>query len=105
MGAEAMDARTRNAVAARDRSVSRVNHMTWRIGSFAAVGAVVLGAGFAHLIPTHLPHFDPGGDSGSSGTTGDNGSSNTGNGGGLQGPGTVPQQGSGSGSHVTSGGS
>ena len=78
--------------------------MTWRIGSFAAAGAVVLGAGFAHLIPTHLPHSTPGGDSGSSGSTG-SGSSSSGNGGGLQGPGTVPQQGSGHGSHVTSGGS
>ena len=100
-----MDARTRNAVAARDRSVSRVSRITWRIGSFAAAGAVVLGAGFAHLIPTHLPHSGAGGGSGSSGSTGTNGSSSSGNGGGLQGPGTVPQQGSGSGSHVTSGGS
>jgi hypothetical protein len=109
MGADPMDARTRNAVAARDRSVSRVSHMTWRIGSLAAAGAVVLGAGFAHLIPAHLPHFKLGGDSGSSGSSGDNGSSNSGNNsgndGGIQGPGTVPQQGSGSGSHVTSGGS
>ena len=101
-----MDARTRDAVAARDRSVRRVRHMTWRIGSFAAAGAVVLGAGFAHLIPTHLPHFDQGGDSGSPGSSDDGGgSSNSTNGGGIQGPGTVPQQGSGGGSHVTSGGS
>jgi hypothetical protein len=105
MGAKLMDARTREAVAARDRSVTRVGHLTRRIGSAAAVGAVVLGAGFAHLLPTHLPHFKLSGDTGSSGSSGDNGSSNSGTGGGIQGPGTVPQQGSGSGSHVRSGGS
>ena len=104
MGAELMDVRTRDAVAARDRAVSRVHRMTWRIGSVAAAGAVVLGAGFAHLLPTHLPHLQPGGGPGSSGSPGGNGSSNS-NGGGLQGPGSVPQQGSGSGSHVRSGGS
>jgi hypothetical protein len=104
-----MDARTRKAVAARDRAVGRVSHMTWRIGSFAAVGAVVLGAGFAHLLPTHLPHFSSGG-SGSSGSSGsgnsgsNSGSSNSGSN-NIQSPGTAPQQGSGSGSHVTSGGS
>ena len=100
-----MDARTRNAVAARDRAVRRVSHMTWRIGSFAAVGAVVLGAGFAHLLPTHMPHFKQGDDSGGSGSAGTSGSSNSGTSGGIQGPGSAPQQGSGSGSHVTSGGS
>jgi hypothetical protein len=103
-----MDGTTRDAVAARDRAVSKVSHTTWRIGSFAAVGAMVLGAGFAHLLPTHLPHFNLGGtsgSSGSSGSSGDNGSSNSGDNGGIQGPDTVPQQGSGSGSHVTSGGS
>lgn len=101
-----MDTRTRDAVAARDRAVSRVSRMTWRIGGVAAAGAMVLGAGFAHLLPTHLPHVKQGGDSGSSGTSGDNGSSDSGtSGGGIQGPGTAPQQGSGSGSHVRSGGS
>ena len=97
-----MDARTRAAVAARDRAVTRVSRMTWRIGSFAAVGAMVLGAGFAHLIPTHLPHFSESGDSGSSGGDGSSGSHN---GNGPQGPGTVPRQSSGGASHVTSGGS
>lgn len=104
-----MDARTRKAVAARDRAVGRVSHLTWRIGSFAAVGAVVLGAGFAHLLPTHLPHFSSSGGSGSDGSSGNSGSSGTsGSNSGstnIQGPGTAPQQGSGSGSHVTSGGS
>ncbi|WP_194927414.1 hypothetical protein [Catenulispora pinisilvae] len=103
-----MDARTRDAVAARDRAVSKVSHTTWRIGGFAALGAVALGAGFAHLLPSHLPHLNLGGTSGSSGgsnTSGDNGSSNSGNSGGIQSPNTVPQQGSGGGSHVTSGGS
>ena len=104
-----MDARTRNAVAARDRAVGRVSHLTWRIGSFAAVGAVVLGAGFAHLLPTHLPHFSSGGGSGgTSGTSGNGSSGTSGSNSGstnIQGPGTAPQQGSGSGSHVTSGGS
>jgi len=103
-----MDARTRNAVAARDRAVGRISHMTWRIGSFAAVGAMVLGAGFAHLLPTHLPHFSSGGGSGNSGNSGNSGSnsgsSNSGSN-NIQSPGTAPQQGSGSGSHVTSGGS
>lgn len=99
-----MNARTRDAIAARDRSMARVSRLTWRIGSVAAAGAVVLGAGFAHLLPTHLPHFKPVGDDGSSGSSGDTGSSNS-NGGGIQGPGTVPQQGSGGGSHVRSGGS
>jgi hypothetical protein len=102
-----MDARTRNAVAARDRSMSRVSRMTWRIGSLAAVGAVVLGAGFAHLLPTHLPHIGAGGNSGggssNSGNSGNSGSTDNGN--NLQSPGTAPQQGNGSGSHVTSGGS
>jgi hypothetical protein len=100
-----MDARTRNAIAARDRAVSKVSHTTWRIGAFAAAGAVVLGAGFAHLIPTHLPHLNLNGDPGNSGNTGTGGSSNSGGNGGLQGPGTAPQQNSGGGSHVTSGGS
>lgn len=100
-----MDARTRDAVAARDRAVDRVSHMTWRIGSLAAIGAVVLGAGFAHLLPTHLPHLGSSGSSGGSGSTGGSGSSNSGNSNGIQGPGTVPQQGSGGGSHVRSGGS
>jgi hypothetical protein len=107
MGVEPMDAKTRNAVAARDRAVARVSRVTWRIGGVAAVGAVVLGAGFAHLLPTHLPHL--GGNSGGGGGTSNSGTSNnstnTTNSGGIQGPGTTPQQGSGSGSHVTSGGS
>ncbi|MEY9855284.1 hypothetical protein ABH935_000883 [Catenulispora sp. GAS73] len=98
-----MDARTRKAVAARDRAVGRVSHLTWRIGSFAAVGAVVLGAGFAHLLPTHLPHFSSNGGSGNSGSSGTSGSNSGST--NIQGPGTAPQQGSGSGSHVTSGGS
>jgi hypothetical protein len=104
-----MDARTRNAVVARDRSVARVSRMTWRIGSLAAVGAVLLGAGFAHLLPTHLPHVGQNGGSGSSGGSSNSGNSgnsgSTDNGGGIQSPGTAPQQGNGSGSHVTSGGS
>lgn len=102
-----MDARTRDAVAARDRAVSRVGHLTWRIGSLAAIGAVVLGAGFAHLLPTHLPHLGSSGNHGDSGSTGTGtgGSSNSGGSNGIQGPGTAPQQGSGGGSHVRSGGS
>ncbi|MBS2538616.1 hypothetical protein KGQ20_38305 [Catenulispora sp. NF23] len=106
-----MDARTRDAIAARDRAVSKVSHTTWRIGGVAAIGAVAIGAGFAHVLPNHLPHLNLGGTSGSSGSSGgsnssgDNGSSNSGNSGGVQSPNTVPQQGSGNGSHVTSGGS
>jgi len=108
-----MDAKTRrNAVAARDHAVARVGRLTWRIGTFAVAGAAVLGAGFAHLLPTHLPHLNAGSSSGSgsssdsSGSAGtDNGSSNSDNGNGFQGPGSVPGQSDGGGSHVTSGGS
>jgi hypothetical protein len=92
-----MDARTRHAIADRDRALTRVTHLTWRVGTLAAAGAVLLGAGFAHLLPSHLPH--PGGDSSTSGTDG------TSTGGGVKAPGTAPGD-SGSGrSHVTSGGS
>ncbi|GAA2003539.1 hypothetical protein [Catenulispora subtropica] len=93
-----MDTRTRHATAARDRALTRVNHLTWRAGTLAAAGAVLLGAGFAHLLPTHLPHPALGGGS----STGDDNSPSTG--GGIQGPATAPGT-TGGGSHVTSGGS
>jgi len=96
-----MDARTRNAIAARDRAVTRVGRLTWQISTFAVAGAAVLGAGFAHLLPTHLPHLNLGGSSDSSSSNNDS----TNNGGGLQGPAAAPGQGDGNSSHVRSGGS
>ena len=90
-----MDPRTRKAAAARDGAVARINAMTWRIGTASFAGALVLAAGFAHLLPTHLPHLGGG--------QGGVGSGNSGQG-GLQGPGSGPGQGSGPG-HVHSGGS
>jgi len=102
-----MDARTRRAIADRDRSLARVSRLTWRVGTFAAAGAVVLGAGFAHLLPTHLPHPDLGSGSsddrnGGPSTSGTKGSAT---GGGFQAPVTPPGTGNGAPSHVTSGGS
>ena len=98
-----MDARTRHAIADRDRALSRVNRLTWHAGTLAAAGAVLLGAGFAHLLPTHLPP-----DSGNSGppTSGTGGgTSGSSTGGGFPAPATPPAAGSGAPSHVTSGGS
>lgn len=102
-----MDARTRHAIADRDRALARVSRLTWRAGTFAAAGAVLLGAGFAHLLPTHLPHPNLGTGSSDDGngapSTGATGGSSTG--GGIQAPGTAPGSSSGARSHVTSGGS
>ncbi|NUS55059.1 MAG: hypothetical protein HOV66_09385 [Streptomycetaceae bacterium] len=94
-----MDARTRHAIADRDRSLARVGRLTRRAGTFAAAGAVLLGAGFAHLLPTHLPHLGNG-----TGTS-DGGNGGPSTGGGFQSPGTAPGSGNGAPSHVTSGGS
>jgi hypothetical protein len=90
-----MDPRTRKAISARDGAVARINTLTWRIGAASCAGALVLAAGFAHLLPTHLPTLGIGRQGG--------GYSN-GSDGGLQGPGSGPGQGSGPG-HVRSGGS
>ncbi|NUP53221.1 MAG: hypothetical protein HOW97_38750 [Catenulispora sp.] len=102
-----MDARTRHAIADRDRALTRVSRLTWRAGTFAAAGAVLLGAGFAHLLPTHLPHPDLGTGTSDDGnlvppTGGADGSST---GGGIKAPGTAPGTSSSPRSHVTSGGS
>lgn len=97
-----MDARTRHAIADRDRSLSRVSRLTWRIGTVATAGAVLLGAGFAHLLPTHLPHPNLG--TGSSDDR-NGGPAGSGTGGGFQAPVTPPGTGGGAPSHVTSGGS
>jgi hypothetical protein len=94
-----MDARTRAAVEARDRSVFRVRRLTRRIGTFGLAGGLLLGAGFAGLLPSHLPHFGDGPTGSGDGTGTSNG------GGGLQGPANAPAPGGGAPSHVTSGGS
>lgn len=91
-----MDSKTRKAILARDGAVARINAVTWRIGAASFAGVLVLGAGFAHLLPTHMPTFGSGRGAG--------GGSSNGSGGGLQGPGSGPGQGSGPG-HVRSGGS
>ena len=105
-----MDAGTRKNIAARDAALTKTSRVTRRVAVAATAGGLVLMAGFAHLIPTHLPHLSVNGTSGNgSGGTGGTGTGNgsgsgTSNGGGSSG--TAPGSGSGSGpSQVTSGGS
>jgi hypothetical protein len=87
-----MDTSTRKSIAARDEALARTGRVTNRIGAAALAGSLVLMAGFAHLLPTHLPHLNIGRNTG----TGGNGGSGSGS--------NAPGIGSGS-SHVTSGGS
>jgi hypothetical protein len=98
-----MDSKTRKAVSARDAGLVRVSRATRLIGVASVAGAVIAAAGFAHLIPTHLPHVnvDNGGGSGDGGNG--NGSSN--GSGGLQGPNNAPGGGGSGPSQVQSGGS
>ncbi|HZU55131.1 MAG TPA: hypothetical protein VFA06_04635 [Actinocrinis sp.] len=98
-----MDPKTRKAVSARDAGLVRVSRATRLIGVASVAGAVIAAAGFAHLIPTHLPHLnvDNGGGSGSG--SGGSGSSN--GSGGLQGPNNAPGGGGSGPSQVQSGGS
>lgn len=98
-----MNSKTRDAARARDLGVLRIRKTTRLIGVAAVAGSVVAAAGFAHVLPTHLPQIDNGRD-GTSGGGGGGGSNGTSNGGGLQGPNTAPGGGSGP-THVTSGGS
>jgi uncharacterized membrane protein YgcG len=95
-----MDADMRKNIAARDAALIRTGRVTRRIAVAATAGSLVLMAGFAHLIPTHLPHLSVNGTNGNgsgSGTSGNGGSGTTsGNG--------APSSGSGP-SQVTSGGS
>lgn len=102
-----MDARTHHAIADRDRSLARVSRLTWRAGTLAAAGAVLLGAGFAHLLPPHPPHPDLGNGSPDRSNSGPStsGTSGSSTGGGFQAPATTPGTSSGAPSHVTSGGS
>lgn len=87
-----MDARIRRSVLARDGALGRIGSVTRWIVAASVAGALVLMAGFAHLLPTHLPHVATNRDGSGSG--------------GLQGPQSGPGSGSGSGStQVTSGGS
>lgn len=105
-----MDSKTRKAVSARDAGLVRVSRATRLIGVASVAGAVIAAAGFAHLIPTHLPHVNVdngggsgGGNSGSGGSGGGNGTSN--GSGGLQGPNNAPGGGGSGPSQVQSGGS
>ncbi len=97
----------RDAAAARDDAVARIGRATRWIGTAGAAGALVAAAGFAHLIPTHLPRLNVGGTQGGSGGSG--GSSSDGSfpqgSGGVQGPANAPGNGGSAPSHVTSGGS
>lgn len=83
-----MDSSIRKNVAARDAALDKTGRVTRRIGIAALAGSLALMAGFAHLIPTHLPHLSGGDSTGSGSGSG------------------APAPGTGSGpSHVTSGGS
>ena len=103
----------REAINARDEAVVRVGRTTRLIGTAAVAGTLFAGAGFAHLIPTHLPRLNEG-DSSSSNSNSSNsssnssssssGSSSSSSNGGLQPPSNPPGNSSGP-SQVTSGGS
>jgi len=105
-----MDTSLRKNIAARDAALARTGRVTRRVGTAAAAGSLVLMAGFAHLIPTHLPHLSVNGNGGGGGTGGGGGggggtSTGGGNGSGSTGSGNgAPSTGSGP-SQVTSGGS
>lgn len=90
----------REAVQARDEAVDRIGRTTRWIGTAAVGGALFAAAGFAHLLPTHLPRLNEGESSSSSSSSNNSSSSN----GGLQPPGNPPANNSGP-SQVTSGGS
>jgi hypothetical protein len=97
-----MDASMRKNIAARDAALTKTGRVTRRVAVAATAGSLVLMAGFAHFIPTHLPHQSVNGTNGNG--TGGGGTGN-GNGGATSGNG-APGSGSGSGpSQVTSGGS
>lgn len=100
-----MDSKTRKAVSARDAGLVRVSRATRLIGVASVAGTVIAAAGFAHLIPTHLPHVnvDNGGGSGGGNSGSGNGTSN--GSGGLQGPNNAPGGGGSGPSQVQSGGS
>ncbi len=96
----------REAVQARDEAVERISRTTRWIGTGAVAGALVAAAGFAHLLPTHLPRLNEGDSSSSSSSSSNNSSSNnsSSSNSGLQPPGNPPGNSSGP-SQVTSGGS
>lgn len=98
-----MDSRTRKAVSARDAGLLRVSRATRLIGVASVAGAVVVAAGFAHVLPTHLPRVNVG-DGGGSGSSGGSGGGSSNGSAGLQGPNNAPGGGTGS-SQVRSGGS
>ena len=75
-----------------------MSRTTRLVGLASVAGAVIAAAGFAHVLPTHLPQINVGSSGNGSGSGSSNGS------GGLQGPNNAPGTGSGS-SHVRSGGS
>jgi len=97
-----MDASMRKNIAARDAALTKTGRVTRRVAVAATAGSLVLMAGFAHFIPTHLPHLSVNGTNGNGsggGGTNGNGGSGTSSGNGA------PGSGSGSGPSVTSGGS
>ncbi|HET9171045.1 MAG TPA: hypothetical protein VFN97_16525 [Actinospica sp.] len=99
-----MNADLRKNIAARDAALTKTGRVTRRVAVAATAGSLVMMAGFAHLIPTHVPHLsvngtDGNGTSGSGSGTGNGGSgTSTGTGNGSPGTGSGPSQ-------VTSGGS
>ncbi len=102
----------REAINARDEAVVRVGRTTRWIGTAAVAGTLFAGAGFAHLIPTHLPRLNEGDSSSNSSSnssssdssSSSSGSSSSSSNGGLQPPNNPPGNSSGP-SQVTSGGS
>jgi hypothetical protein len=96
-----MDASMRKNIAARDAALTKTGRVTRRVAVAATAGSLVLMAGFAHFIPTHLPHLSVNGTNGNG-----SGGGGTGNGGsGTSSGNGAPGSGSGSGPSVTSGGS
>jgi hypothetical protein len=93
-----MDANMRKNIAARDAALNKTGRVTRRVAVAATAGSLVLMAGFAHLIPTHLPHLSVNGTNGNGTSGGGSGSSGTSSGNGAPSTGSGPSQ-------VTSGGS
>lgn len=91
----------RKNIAARDEALTKTGRVTRLAAVAATAGSLVMMAGFAHLLPPHIPHLSVNGTNGG-GTSGGGGSGSSGTSSGNGAPGS----GSGSGpSQVTSGGS
>jgi hypothetical protein len=64
-----MDTELRKNIAARDAALVKTGRVTRVAAVAATAGSLVLMAGFAHLIPPHLPHVSVNGpNSGGSGS-------------------------------------